>query len=285
MYTSVKKYTSVLLITVGIIFLSLFSSHKYEINAKKKNMIQIETDYGVMDVKLYNETPLHTKNMIKLVEKKFYDSLLFHRVIPDFMIQGGDPDSKNASTNKMLGTGGPGYTIPAEFVPSCIHKKGAIAAARLGGAQNPLKESSGSQFYIVQGKTYTDQELTMIENQRIEKMTNELIVSYVNKPENDTLKTRIMHLQKNQEHEQLQNVIADIQEKIKPEIEELNTYRYTEEQKEVYKTIGGTPFLDYEYTVFGEVVDGFEVIDTIGSVATQNSNRPVADIKMIVRKK
>ncbi|MFW5850630.1 MAG: peptidylprolyl isomerase [Bacteroidota bacterium] len=248
-------------------------------------MIQIETDYGVMDVKLYNETPLHTKNMIKLVEKKFYDSLLFHRVIPDFMIQGGDPDSKNASTNKMLGTGGPGYTIPAEFVPSCIHKKGAIAAARLGGAQNPLKESSGSQFYIVQGKTYTDQELTMIENQRIEKMTNELIVSYVNKPENDTLKTRIMHLQKNQEHEQLQNVIADIQEKIKPEIEELNTYRYTEEQKEVYKTIGGTPFLDYEYTVFGEVVDGFEVIDTIGSVATQNSNRPVADIKMIVRKK
>jgi cyclophilin family peptidyl-prolyl cis-trans isomerase len=283
MYTSVKKHTSVLLITVGIIFLSLFSSHKFEINTK--NMIQIETDYGVMDVKLYDKTPLHTKNMMKLVEQKFYDSLLFHRVIPNFMIQGGDPDSKNADKNKMLGTGGPGYTIPAEFAPAYIHKKGAIAAARLGGAQNPHKESSGSQFYIVQGKTYTDQELTMIENQRIEKMTNELIVAYVNKPENDTLKTHIMHLQKKQEHEQLQSVIADIQEKIEPEIKKLNTYRYTDEQKEVYETIGGTPFLDYEYTVFGEVVDGFEVIDKIGSVETQNSNRPVADITMIVRKK
>ncbi|MCL2327893.1 MAG: peptidylprolyl isomerase [Bacteroidetes bacterium] len=179
----------------------------------KETMLEIHTNHGVMTVKLYDETPLHRDNFVKLASEGFYDSLLFHRVIQGFMIQAGDPNSKNAPAGAQLGVGGPGYTVPAEFNANLIHKKGALAAARLGDAMNPEKASSGSQFYIVQGQKSA-----------------------------------------------------------------VSAQKYSETQQEIYKTIGGTPFLDGQYTVFGEVVKGLEIIDKIASVQTQPGDRPVNDV-------
>lgn len=186
-------------------------------------MVKISTSYGDMVIKLYNKTPMHRDNFLKLTQEKFFDSLLFHRVINGFMIQGGDPLSKNASPTQMLGMGDNGYTIPAEFDSTLIHKKGALAAAR---TENPKKESSGCQFYIVQGKPMTDAELDMVQK-----------------------RTGIT---------------------------------YTAEQRNIYKTQGGTPFLDMSYTVFGEVVSGLDVIDKIAAVKTQPGDRPVQDVRMTV---
>lgn len=189
-----------------------------------KCLVQVETPFGYMLVELYSATPKHQDNFTKLVEQGYYDSLLFHRVISEFMIQGGDPDSKRAEPNKMLGSGGPGYTIPAEFVDSLIHVKGALSAARTGDLVNPEKRSSGSQFYIVQGKTFEDRELDMIESRK--------------------------------------------------------NMRYTSAQREMYKTVGGTPFLDRDYTVFGQVIEGLEVIDSIAAQPTDERDRPKQDVWM-----
>lgn len=186
--------------------------------------VNISTSFGDMVVKLYNETPKHRDNFLKLVKEGYYDDLLFHRVIKDFMIQGGDPASKNASANTQLGAGGPGYTVPAEFNRSLIHKKGALSAARQGDQVNPTKASSGSQFYVVQGKVSSKAELDQIAR------------SY--------------------------------------------NITYTPEQIETYTTIGGTPFLDNNYTVFGEVIKGLDVIDKIAAVKTAYGDRPLEDVKM-----
>lgn len=193
---------------------------------EKGQKVIIHTAYGDMTVKLYDQTPQHRDNFIKLVKEKQYDSTLFHRVIKDFMIQGGDPESKNASPDQMLGSGDLGYTIPAEFVPGLFHKKGALAAARTGDQVNPEKRSSSCQFYIVQGKVWSPQELQMI------------------------------------------SMRYGIQ--------------FSPEQAQIYTTLGGTPFLDTQYTVFGEVIDGLDVIDKIASQPTRPGDRPVEDIRMTI---
>jgi cyclophilin family peptidyl-prolyl cis-trans isomerase len=187
--------------------------------------ICITTSYGDIKIKLYNETPQHRDNFVKLVKEAYFDGVLFHRVIRNFMIQGGDPDSKNADSTAILGNGGPSYTIPAEILsPKIFHKRGALGAAR---DNNPAKASSGSQFYIVQGRTFSEEEL----------------VAYTQK----TGKT------------------------------------LTKEQIEVYKTVGGTPWLDGDYTVFGEVYEGMNVVDQIAAVKTGPNDRPVKDIKMTIK--
>ncbi len=198
-----------------------------EKSQNKETMVEITTNLGTMRFKLYNETPLHRDNFIKLANEGFFDSTLFHRVIKSFMIQGGDPQSKNAAAGAMLGNGGPGYTIPAEFNAALCHKKGALAAARLGDQVNPQKASSGSQFYIVQGKPASDSDLSMMENAK--------------------------HM------------------------------KYTPEQRKEYTTVGGTPFLDMDYTVFGELVSGMDVLDKIAAEATNAQNRPLQDIRMTVK--
>ena len=190
----------------------------------KYQYIKISTAKGECVVRLYNETPLHRDNFLKLAKEGYYNGTIFHRVIKDFMIQGGDPDSKNATPDAMLGDGGPTYTIPAEFRDSLFHKKGVLAAAR---DNNPEKASSGSQFYIVQGKVLTDEQLDKIEKNRLQ-------------------------------------------------------HKIPEYQREVYKTIGGTPHLDRSYTAYGEVVKGLEMIDSIANVATGTANRPKEDVKMTV---
>lgn len=184
----------------------------------------LTTEYGTMVIELYNKTPLHRNNFLKLVRENFFDSLLFHRVIKGFMIQGGDPDSKRAKPGEALGEGSLKYTLPAEFDTSLFHKKGALAAAREADADNPKKRSSSTQFYIVEGKTFTDAEM--------DKMEDKL---HIKIPEN---------------------------------------------HRKIYRTIGGAPFLDMSYTVFGEVISGLDVIDKIAHVATDENNRPLQNIRM-----
>lgn len=193
----------------------------------KTRIALIETEYGNMKVELSDLTPQHRDNFVKLVEEGFYDDLLFHRVIAGFMIQGGDPDSKTAGPTQQLGSGGPGYTVPAEIVPQLIHQKGALCAARKGDQVNPERASSGSQFYLVQGQPTQPQMLEAIQAQ--------------------------------------------------------GGFNYTPEQLEAYANNPGTPFLDQQYTVFGMVIEGLDVIDKIAAVQTAPGDRPVEPVRMKIR--
>lgn len=189
----------------------------------KHSYVRIKTPKGECIVMLYNQTPKHRDNFLKLAREGFYNGTLFHRVIKDFMIQGGDPDSKKATPAQSLGSGDPGYRVDAEFHDSLFHKKGVLAAAR---DNNPEKASSASQFYMVQGKKFTDEEL---DKTRLTRMNGRII---------------------------------------------------PDSQREIYKTLGGTPHLDGNYTAYGEIVQGLALVDTIASVATSATNRPVEDISM-----
>lgn len=189
--------------------------------------VLIETEFGNMLIELYDATPLHRDNFLKLAEEGYFDNLLFHRVIEGFMLQGGDPNSRDAKPGQQLGMGGPGYQIPAEFRDSLVHLKGALAAARTGGPSNPQKQSSGSQFYIVQGRPVNDATLDNMEAQK--------------------------------------------------------GIKYSQSNRDQYKEVGGTPFLDMEYTVFGRVISGLDVIDKIAAVKTQPGDRPVQDVKMKIK--
>ena len=217
-------------IVTGFIFLNGSSQSDTTLKKKdRKRDVLIQTTMGDMTVRLYDSTPLHRDNFLKLVKVHFYDSLLFHRVIKEFMIQGGDPNSRNAKAGEALGMGGTGYRVPAEFRQTIFHKKGVIAAAR---DNNPEKASSGCQFYIVQGKKFTDEELDNVETSRLKR-------------------------------------------KIPPA------------QREVYKTIGGTPHLDQGYTAFGEIVKGMEVLDKIAAVETSKGidrDRPLQNVRIITMK-
>jgi len=206
------------------VFFVSCSTTRSNIGGKKTAIVKIETDSGTMIAKLYNQTPLHRDNSLKLVKQHFYDGLLFHRVIKDFMIQGGDPESKNAAPGTLLGDGGLKYTIPPEFDSALYHKKGAIAMARESDDVNRKKESSSTQFYIVEGKPVTDEQMDSWEQRFKIKI-----------PEN---------------------------------------------HRQVYRTEGGAPFLDMNYTVFGQVISGLNVIDKIANVAKDENNRPLKDIKM-----
>lgn len=192
---------------------------------KKDYLVSLNTSYGTMRLVLYDQTPKHKENFIKLVNQKFYDSLLFHRIIPLFMIQGGDPNSRRAQDDQPLGNGDVGYRIPAEFVPALFHKKGALSAAR---DNNPEKASSGCQFYIVQGRVWDD---------------------------------------------------AGLQKQI-DRIQTMKGHVLTEEQKQVYKTLGGAPHLDGNYTVFGEVIDGLAIVDSIARQPRNEMDRPEKNVRM-----
>jgi cyclophilin family peptidyl-prolyl cis-trans isomerase len=276
MKTFLKKigFLSIGILTVGLLSFGL------KRKSPKEPIIKITTKFGVMKLKLYNETPLHRDNFIKLAKEDYFDSVLFHRVINQFMIQGGDPDSKNAPKGKMLGEGGPDYTIPAEFVPEIYHKKGALAAAREGDDVNPMKKSSGSQFYIVQGRVFDSTQLANLEQRRIAEYRSVEFKYCLNEPENKSLLERYMEAIRTGDR----LTSADIINKTKPVIDErLEKYRFTEVQREVYTTLGGTPHLDNGYTVFGELIEGFDILDSISEVKTDRNNRPLEDIIMSVK--
>jgi peptidyl-prolyl cis-trans isomerase B (cyclophilin B) len=210
---------------INFIYIAFACSVLMSCGGEKTHYVTIETDYGIMKAELYNSTPLHRDNFLKLVKENFYDDLLFHRIINGFMIQGGDPQSRDAAPGQRLGMGGPGYLIDAEI--GAPHFKGTLAAARTGGASNPEKKSSGSQFYVVHGTPQSDASLERFEAQK--------------------------------------------------------GIQYNESQKEKYKTIGGTPMLDQDYTVFGELVSGMDVLDKIAAVQKDGSDRPLEDVKMKIK--
>ncbi|MFO7863847.1 MAG: peptidylprolyl isomerase [Salinivirgaceae bacterium] len=243
--------------------------------------VEITTPYGDMVVELYNETPLHRDNFLKLASEGFYDSLLFHRVIEGFMIQGGDPQSKGAPKDARLGNGGPGYTIEAEFDTAFHHKKGALSAARLGDGANPEKRSSGSQFYIVQGKVMPKAVMEQIEQKTNQRQLNTLINNYLRKPENKAYYQRIDSLQRANSFDSVNAMYEKLSE-IVISSTDYKPFSFTKAQKELYSTVGGTPHLDGQYTVFGEVVSGLHVIDSIAAQPTNKADRPVNDIMMKV---
>jgi len=237
--------------------------------------IKIETSLGDIVVRLYDETPLHRDNFIKLASEGFYDGALFHRVIKNFMIQGGDPESIGAPLNKQLGTGGTGYTIPAEIKPELIHKRGALAAARLGDEMNPKRESSGCQFYIVWGEIYNQSKLGQLKKQL--QMQEEQNIFNVLVRQN---KEEILQLRKSRNHEGLMELQDRLIAETKAILKNKDVQDLTEKQKLTYSTVGGTPFLDGQYTVFGEVEEGLDVVGKIQEVETLRGDRPKEDISM-----
>ncbi len=242
--------------------------------------VELTTEYGVIVLKLYNETPKHRDNFIKLVKAGFYDSLLFHRVIETFMIQGGDPDSKYADTTVSLGAGDVGYTIPAEFNPTLFHRKGALAAAR---DNNPAKASSGCQFYIVQGKPYTLQEMEQIINGKNMSRKQEILYNLYQR---DSVQAMVNELNMKGDKEAVRKYIGTLQPAADKEYEQKypNATHVDMDQVDYYVRVGGTPQLDGDYTVFGEVISGWEVIDKIAAVATRKSdNRPLNNVRMKMR--
>ncbi len=227
---------------------------------------------------LYDETPLHRDNFLKLAREGYYDGTLFHRVIKDFMVQGGDPDSKGAPAGKQLGTGGPSYTIPAEMnYPKLFHKKGALAAARTGDEVNPERRSSGSQFYIVTGKVYKEGELRQMEQQmqmqQLQQVFNNLCLQH---------RDEIITLRKNRDQAGLQALQERLEKETYAQGEKMEKVSIPADVKEVYTSLGGTPFLDGQYTVFGEVIEGLDVVDKIQAVTTAPGDRPKEDITMTV---
>jgi len=267
------------LIVLPLVLLFFVGCNAQTANNKMPGVkVKIETTAGDITVLLYNATPKHQQNFVKLVNEKYFDGMLFHRVIKDFMIQAGDPDSKTATKGQQLGSGGPGYTIDAEFNPELFHKKGALAAARTGDQMNPEKKSSGSQFYIVQGKTYTDEELQQMENQMKIGPFVPLIRKYI--AENADAKAVLQSCQQSGNQAGIDSLINSITEKLKVEHPEIKEYTFSKAQKDTYKTVGGTPFLDGGYTVFGEVLEGLDVVDKIAQVETDQNDRPVEDVKI-----
>ena len=234
--------------------------------------VKIQTTLGDIVVRLYDETPIHRENFMKLVKEGYYDGTLFHRVIKDFMIQGGDPDSKGAPAGKMLGVGGPDYTLEAEIRDGLFHKRGALAAARQGDEVNPQRRSSGSQFYIVWGQVYNEGQLRQFSKQlrmqKVQTVFNDLAASH---------RDEIMQMRRDRNRAGLQ----ELQEKLVAEAEsKVDKSGMTDEQLKIYSTIGGTPHLDGQYTVFGEVEEGLDVVEMIQNSATGRGDRPVDDIEM-----
>lgn len=245
---------------------------------EKRTLVKLETTMGNITVALYNETPKHRDNFIKLVKEGVYDSTLFHRVIKQFMIQAGDPDSKNASDTAMLGSGDVGYTIPAEFNPKFFHKKGVLAAARQGDDVNPEKASSGCQFYIVTGRKFTEPQLLGMENKINEQREEALFDSLARQHHEGNIQDAqggrgdnagLLELQDTLEAQARE--LADKEEK----------FRFTPEQIKAYSTIGGAPHLDGSYTVFGEVTEGMEVVDNIEIAKTNRADRPIENIRIL----
>ena len=239
--------------------------------------VKISTSYGDIVVRLYDETPVHRDNFLKLAKEGFFDGTLFHRVIKDFMIQGGDPDSKGAPKGKALGSGDAGYTLEAEFNPSLYHKRGALSAARLGDNVNPERRSSGCQFYIVWGKTYSDGEMGQLARQMMMQAQNSVFQDLVMQH-----RAEIMDMRRNRDQAGLQAMQDQLSAETMAIVKEKGLGVMSEDQKNVYKTVGGTPFLDGQYTVFGEVESGLELVGKIQEVRTDSNDRPLEDISMKV---
>ena len=241
-----------------------------------ETLVRLETTMGNITVKLYNETPKHRDNFIKLAKEGTYDSTLFHRVIKNFTIQAGDPQSKTATDTTTLGNGDVGYTLPAEFNPKFFHKKGALAAARLGDGVNPNKESSGCQSYIVTGRKFSEAQMIGMENQlndaRLETVFNELARKHMKE---------IYKMRKAGDNDGLLELQDCLEAQARGIVAKEPALKFSREQIAAYTTVGGAPHLDGAYTVFGEVTEGMDVIDKIQAVKTNRADRPETDVRIL----
>jgi peptidylprolyl isomerase len=281
-FSSIKYFFAFFILTVLVAFVGVRKRSQDGL-INKDNLYIIQTKYGEMTLVLYDQTPKHRDNFKKLVANSTYDGTLFHRVIDGFMIQGGDPTSKNKQSKKPIGTRDIGYTIPAEFNSKFIHKKGALAAARQGDRINPEKRSSGSQFYIVQGKPSDEKTLTTINERKNNTRKRVISNEYLSNPANSKFKFHYTQILKSGNQDSIdyynKTLINKTNELFKGK--ELN---YTPKQIKTYKKIGGTPMLDMDYTVFGEVIKGLNIIDSIAKVRKGRGDRPIDDIQMTIKK-
>lgn len=271
------KPTFVIVLFLFFFFETSFCQRKAVLSQpalEKRKSIEMVTDYGTIVIELYNETPKHRDNFIKLTRESFFDSLLFHRVIKEFMIQSGDPNSRKTQPGDTLGRGGLDYTVDAEFNPELFHKKGVLAAAR---SNNPERASSSTQFYIVQGKILNDSLLNHAET----RINGWLAEHYARK--DNTYKPLVDSLQKALESKNMERytLLSDSLTKISKAYQNFTKYVIPESHRLVYKTLGGTPHLDQNYTVFGEVVIGLDVVDKIAAVETGTFNRPVSEVRIL----
>lgn len=245
-------------------------------NQGNETLVRLETTEGNITVKLYDETPKHRDNFIKLAKEGVYDSTLFHRVIKNFMIQAGDPQSKTASDTATLGSGDVGYTLPAEINPKFFHKRGVLAAARLGDEVNPNRESSGCQFYIVTGRKFSEAQMINMENQmneaRLENIFNELARKHMKE---------IYKMRKANDTEGLLELQDSLEAQARAKVAKEPALKYTKEQISAYTTIGGAPHLDGTYTIFGEVTEGMDIVDKIEKIKTNRGDRPEKDIRIL----
>lgn len=265
-----------LLISVGTLFAANNTKSIKMASKNDRQRVEIKTTDGDIVIELYNETPLHRDNFIKLVKENYYDSVLFHRVIKDFMIQTGDGNSKNAVSGRQYGDGDPGYTIDAEIrYPQFFHKRGALAAARTGDQMNPERKSSGSQFYIVTGKKFTAQQLDQMEKQMEYRAKQDLFQKLASPYRKD-----IMKLQMQKDTAGVEKLRDELIRKTEEEYK-LHPATFNQEQRDAYENVGGAPHLDGQYTVFGEVISGWDVIEKIEKAETDKNDRPKEDIKII----
>jgi cyclophilin family peptidyl-prolyl cis-trans isomerase len=277
-----KRIALFLAVLATVPFISSFDP------ADMRKKVLIHTDFGDIKLVLFDETPKHRDNFLKLIQNHTLDSTLFHRVIKSFMIQGGDIDSKTAKPGQFLGNGDVGYTIPAEFHPNLFHKKGALAAARQGDDVNPAKASSGCQFYIVQGKTFREGELDTVQRMRMDQPIKQAIFTcIINDPANLELRNAFFRAQNRYNTTGNSDSLNYYSQKINPMVEEkfaATPHRIlSPAQREVYKTTGGAPHLDGAYTVFGEVVEGLEVVDQIAATPVDGNARPLTDMRMTIK--
>ena len=280
MFFFMRFFNSLIIVLVLLLFSSTCiaaqDTQQQQIELKNCTKVSLETSMGRIVVALYNDTPIHRDNFIKLVKEGYYDGLLFHRVINEFMIQGGDPTSRDADSTAMLGSGGPGYTLPAEIkFPEHYHKRGALAAARTGDSTNPNRRSSGSQFYIVTGSRIDNQALGMIEMRLESQVCQNIFVNLV-----EQHRDSLMQLQASGDT----SAVFHAQQQLAAETKAIYTKNpafYSAEMKKTYTTVGGAPHLDAQYTVFGEVIEGMDVVDRIQQVETNAANRPKHDVKII----
>ena len=271
------KTNRILIIAVlAMVLAACGAGSKKSTDMEKRTQVKIETTMGNIVVELYNETPKHRDNFIKLAKEGMYDSTLFHRVIKAFMIQAGDPDSKNANDTAHLGGGDVGYTVPAEFVPKFFHKKGALAAARMGDDVNPERASSGCQFYIVTGRKFREAQLLDMagqkNNNRIDEIFNELARKHMKE---------IYKMRKANDEAGLMALQDSLEAQATAQYKEEEPFMFTPEQIAAYTTVGGAPHLDGAYTVFGQVVEGIETVEKIEVTKTGKADRPVENVRIL----
>ena len=271
-----KENIKRILVLLAIALISIYATPPKPV-VKGPTYVDITTKFGTMKVKLYDETPLHRDNFVKLVKQGFYDSLTFHFVGPDYLAQGGDPKSRYATEDSVIGDSDLGYTIPAELNPRLFHKYGALVAAR---SQNPTLASNASQFYLVKGKRFTLEQLMKIEDYKSQRLKSDILYTLM---QSDTAKARMEDFTLRGDKEGMKAYVASFQPVAEEVFNRRGPYRFTSQQIQEYTSIGGIPPLDSGYTVFGEVISGHYIIDSLCSQRTAKNGRPLKDLRMKIR--